>query len=370
MNKKIAIITIFTTFLSFAGPKADLEKALNLLDNGKVVEAFTILKNSKNVEGEEEEFERINYMLGTRADITPEQKEMYLKKASSDPKSKGQYAVLANELLAKEAKNPKEKLVYLNLLRDRLGDDLDIFADLAFNYYKERDIENYSKIIKEAESKKAEFRDQFYYVLGKKFLEQNEENQGISMLNKAAVSDFNNIKAQVCLVFAKFYLLHKDVETAKMYLITSEAFTPNDADLISTIARIYSEDIKDTKKAIKEYEKALNLEKDNIEYIKALLLESIAAKDVERINKYSEILKKAQGNYGVAQFLYMEHKYDEAIKYANKSLEEGTKEADVLLTVIYMANHKLDLAEQHAKEALKNNLLIAKELLKEIEKMK
>lgn len=369
MKKIIAISALLTSLLAIAGPKEDINKAEDLFKKGKNEEAIKILKESKNVKGEEAEYELINYELATKFAKTPEEAIEYLKKAAENPKSNSQVAVQANMYLVNTAKTNKEKIKYLEMLISRPNQDtVDYIGYLASLYKVENETSKFNDIVKLIENtKRQDVIDNFNLYLGRDLLGTNKESEGISYLNKASNSKFVNIKSGVYLAYADYYLAKKDVKNATRYLNGASI----DKENYRLISDRFLNVLGDVKTAYSYAEKAYNNSPAVNEYLNYVFVLSTITKDSKGEAKYVNLLKKkGTKNIGLANLLYVNGIYEPAEKYAKLALKDKSKEADFLLSLIYGNTGKIDLAITHAKKAVANKVTGADNILKQLEAIK
>lgn len=369
MKKIIAISALLTSLLAIAGPKADLQTANKLLAEKKVDQAVKVLKDSKNVKGEEAEYELINYELATKFAKSNEEAIEYLKKAAENPKSNSQAAVQANIYLANSAKTNKEKIKYLEMLNERFNkSDLDTLSVLAALYKVENETSKFNDIVKLIENtKRQDVIDNFNLLLGRALLGTNKESEGISYLNKAANSKFVNIKSGVYLAYADYYVVKKDAKNVIKYLNAASI----DKENYRLISDRFLNVLGDVKTAYSYAEKAYNNSPAVNEYLQYVFVLSTITKDSKGEAKYANLLKKKGAkNITLAVLLHNNGINESAEKYAKLALKDKSKEADFLLSLIYGNTGKIDLAITHAKKAVANKVTGADNVLKQLEAIK
>lgn len=369
MKKIIAISALLTSLLAIAGPKEDINKAEDLFKKGKNEEAIKILKESKNVKGEEAEYELINYELATKFSKTNEEAIEYLKKAAENPKSNSQAAVQANIYLVNSAKTNKERIKYLEMLNERFNKtDLDTLSNLAALYKVENETSKFNDIVKLIENtKRQDVIDNFNLLLGSTLLGTNKESDGISYLNKAANSKFVNIKSGVYLAYADYYAAKKDTKNVIKYLNGASI----DKENYRLISDRFLKYLGDVKTAYSYAEKAYNNSPAVNEYLNYVFALSTITKDSKGEAKYASLLKKKGAkNITLAVLLHNNGIYEPAEKYAKLALKDKSKEADLVLSLIYGNTGKIDLAITHAKKAVANKVTGADNILKQLEAKK
>ena len=338
MKKIIAISALLTSLLAIAGPKADIQTANKLFAENKRDQAIKVLKDSKNVKGEEAEYEMINYVLAKEYSKSPEEAIEYLKKAVENPKSDSRAAIQANIDLIKIAKTNKEKIKYLEMLNKREG-NFEALSNLAALYKVENETSKFNYIVKSIENtKNQDIIDNFNLLLGKYLLDLNKESDGLSYLNKAENSKFVNVKSKVYLAYAEYYVAKKDVKNATKYLNAASVDKRN----YHLISYRFLNHLGDVKTAYSYAEKAHKDSPANIEYLKHVFVVSIVAKDSKGEERYASLLKKIGAkNITLANLLrssaiylnriYRNEIYGSAEKYAKLALKDKSKGADDLL---------------------------------------
>lgn len=367
MKKILAMSAMIASLVALAGPKEDINKANDLFKKGKNEEAIKILKESKNVKGENVEYEYINYILATSFSKSEEEAVMYLKKACEDKTSKSQYAINANILLADHAKTLKEKIEYLEMLDARVGDQIDVMVNLAFNYKSTNETEKLATLNKRVEAKGEDFKNAFEITLGKLYLKKGNETEAMLHLNKTLNSKETVIASETNLLLGEYNLLEKkDAKKANSYFEKAIKLNPKEDMLYARIGVIYT-NVNELAKAKKYFLKAYELNKQIEPNVKNLFTLAILSKDAKDEAKYANIIKAKQGYYGVAQYLLTINDLNDAEKYAKMAIAGKEKGAELIMAITLGKMGKLDSALKVAKEASNKKIEGADKLVQEIE---
>lgn len=367
MKKILAMSAMIASLVALAGPKEDINKANDLFKKGKNEEAIKILKESKNAKGENVEYEYINYFLATSGSKSEEEAVMYLKKACEDKTSKSQYAINANILLADHAKTLKEKIEYLEMLDARVGDQIDVMVNLAFDYKSTNEIEKLATLNKRVEAKGEDFKNAFEITLGKLYLKKGNETEAMLHLNKTLNSKVPVIASETNLILAEYNLLEKkDAKKANSYFEKAIKINPKEDMLYARIGVIYT-NVNELAKAKKYFLKAYELNKQIEPNVKNLFTLAILSKDAKDEAKYANIIKAKQGYYGVAQYLLTINDLNDAEKYAKMAIAGKEKGAELIMAITLGKMGKLDSALKVAKEASNKKIEGADKLVQEIE---
>lgn len=367
MKKILAISAMIASLVALAGPKEDINKANDLFKKGKNEEAIKILKESKNAKGENVEYEYINYILATSFSKSEEEAVMYLKKACEDKTSKSQYAINANILLADHAKTLKEKIEYLEMLDARVGDQIDVMVNLAFNYKSTNETEKLATLNKRVEAKGEDFKNAFEITLGKLYLKKGNETEAMLHLNKTLNSKETVIASETNLLLGEYNLLEKkDAKKANSYFEKAIKLNPKEDMLYARIGVIYT-NVNELAKAKKYFLKAYELNKQIEPNVKNLFTLAILSKDAKDEAKYANIIKAKQGYYGVAQYLLTINDLNDAEKYAKMAIAGKEKGAELIMAITLGKMGKLDSALKVAKEASNKKIEGADKLVQEIE---
>lgn len=367
MKKILAISAMIASLVALAGPKEDINKANDLFKKGKNEEAIKILKESKNAKGENVEYEYINYILATSFSKSEEEAVMYLKKACEDKTSKSQYAINANILLADHAKTLKEKIEYLEMLDARVGDQIDVMVNLAFDYKSTNETEKLATLNKRVEAKGEDFKNAFEITLGKLYLKKGNETEAMLHLNKTLNSKETVIASETNLLLGEYNLLEKkDAKKANSYFEKAIKLNPKEDMLYARIGVIYT-NVNELAKAKKYFLKAYELNKQIEPNVKNLFTLAILSKDAKDEAKYANIIKAKQGYYGVAQYLLTINDLNDAEKYAKMAIAGKEKGAELIMAITLGKMGKLDSALKVAKEASNKKIEGADKLVQEIE---
>lgn len=367
MKKILAMSAMIASLVALAGPKEDINKANDLIKKGKNEEAIKILKESKNAKGENVEYEYINYILATSFSKSEEEAVMYLKKACEDKTSKSQYAINANILLADHAKTLKEKIEYLEMLDARVGDQIDVMVNLAFDYKSTNETEKLATLNKRVEAKGEDFKNAFEITLGKLYLKKGNETEAMLHLNKTLNSKETVIASETNLLLGEYNLLEKkDAKKANSYFEKAIKLNPKEDMLYARIGVIYT-NVNELAKAKKYFLKAYELNKQIEPNVKNLFTLAILSKDAKDEAKYANIIKAKQGYYGVAQYLLTINDLNDAEKYAKMAIAGKEKGAELIMAITLGKMGKLDSALKVAKEASNKKIEGADKLVQEIE---
>ena len=367
MKKILAMSAMIASLVALAGPKEDINKANDLFKKGKNEEAIKILKESKNAKGENVEYEYINYILATSGSKSEEEAVMYLKKACEDKTSKSQYAINANILLADHAKTLKEKIEYLEMLDARVGDQIEVMVNLAFDYKSTNETEKLATLNKRVEAKGEDFKNAFEITLGKLYLKKGNETEAMLHLNKTLNSKETVIASETNLLLGEYNLLEKkDAKKANSYFEKAIKLNPKEDMLYARIGVIYT-NVNELAKAKKYFLKAYELNKQIEPNVKNLFTLAILSKDAKDEAKYANIIKAKQGYYGVAQYLLTINDLNDAEKYAKMAIAGKEKGAELIMAITLGKMGKLDSALKVAKEASNKKIEGADKLVQEIE---
>lgn len=369
MKKIISIIALLSTMVALAGPKADIQKAQELINSGKNDEAIKILKSSKSVKGEEAEYEQINLFLATEAATTETEVKNYLTKATANKNSKSDAAKQANLLLVQLAKTDAEKIKLLEELDKREENNITILAQLSAYYAKT----NNSKL-KNIETKinaLQNAKDKAYYNL-LVALNLSDMNSELfkNYVNKTIAFNDAEMSAQAYLLMAKYSYAQNDTKNAEAYLASAEKLAPKNASVLYDAAMMYSY-FGQVQKGYDLLKKIEAIEPTNNTVKLDLFKTSVYLKKTSEETKYANALKtnlKAT-NYDLGATLLDAGAYEGAEKYL-KLAQKDNKNADLLLAELYYAQGKKADALKAANNALKNKVQGAQEVIDEINKMK
>lgn len=292
---------------------------------------------------------------------------MYLKKACEDKTSKSQYAINANILLADHAKTLKEKIEYLEMLDARVGDQIEVMVNLAFDYKSTNETEKLATLNKRVEAKGEDFKNAFEITLGKLYLKKGNETEAMLHLNKTLNSKVPVIASETNLILAEYNLLEKkDAKKANSYFEKAIKINPKEDMLYARIGVIYT-NVNELAKAKKYFLKAYELNKQIEPNVKNLFTLAILSKDAKDEAKYANIIKAKQGYYGVAQYLLTINDLNDAEKYAKMAIAGKEKGAELIMAITLGKMGKLDSALKVAKEASNKKIEGADKLVQEIE---
>lgn len=193
--KKILILgSLLASLYSIAGPKQDLIKAQELLNQNKVEQAVKVLEESKPVKGEEAEYLLVNYNLLNFAK-TPEEAKKYLLVLTKDKNGYLPFQIEANEILINIEKNESTRNTLKNEYKNRIK--------LAIN--------NLDKDVKDPESKA-----QIIISYGASLYDYTGDKTGINYVTQGiSLAKDNSTKAQGYVILGHYYLINKDFANAE-----------------------------------------------------------------------------------------------------------------------------------------------------------
>ncbi|VWL85089.1 hypothetical protein [Oceanivirga miroungae] len=328
--KKVIMLLLALSSFGFAGIKEDIEEARNLYTQNNVEKAIEKLKSIEFEDKKGEDFELVNFSLfNLTNDVS------YLESILEDKDSKGEYAILANEILANNEKDINKKLILQKELNKRTDNkNAGYLLDEAISLYildNEEEANRINYFIDVEAS--LDIQKVYYQALTNRLYQNNLEKYAA----KAANISLNLDKKDTSYI-ANIYILvatyQKNVESVIKYL--GSALKLDESDSIKEkVAIVYANK--------KEYEKALDIYKElynktnNINYIPYLFAYSILNKDSKNEKAYYEILINSKEfnlkNKDLAVFLanFDVNLLDRAIIYGKKAvLENEEKSKEVL----------------------------------------
>ena len=338
MKKIFLISAMAVSLLAVAGPKADIEKATQLEKEGKQQEVIKLLKETKPVKGEEAEYEKIQWYLGSTA-TTLEDAIKYFKKAAENKNSKSEGAIQSNVELLNYAQTNEEKIQQLENLTNRLENkNVDYLAELALLY---EITGNTSKANATSALGEKVDKEVFNFIMAQAHININKGAKVNYYATKALKTTSNQLKSSVYFALAQNELINtKDSKRTVEYIKSAEVLNPNNADLLYQISKLYT--------AMGDY-------KTSITYLKKV--ETIAPKEI--VIKFElSMLYAVTGNVAESD------KYAESIKKENKEIK------NINLAVSFGNAGLLDQAEKYAQKAVKDKEKDASTILKQIKDAK
>lgn len=366
MKKLVIISFLLSSILALSGPKNDLKKSDELESAGKTLEAKKVLMESKPVKGEEKEYEIVNYLLAMNYSETMEEKIKYLKKiADNIEKSDTDIAIGATEELIDSLEDDDEKIKYLEILNEKIGYSEVLPLAMLAGYCKiKNNISYFDEILDYVEKKEdQEFYEEFYLELGKYLLNLNAEDEGIQYINESTNSEISNVRAKAYLILSQYYGERRNLKKVCECL---EKASENPENYL-TIAQNYSKYTDDIKKAYSYVLKANEISptEDSLRF--TFILSTIVG-DTETEKKLGDILIKKIKNIGITRMLknvnddYRFAGYHDLnlepqiLKYGEKALADGEKGAYLCIAMTYFNMKKYDLAKIYAEKAIENGI--------------
>ncbi|MBS9784565.1 MAG: hypothetical protein KGV54_00490 [Oceanivirga sp.] len=215
MKKVIAISAMLISMLSVADATKDFNKANELFKNNKKSEAISVLKKIKAKKGEEKIMERVNFALYELSEKEAD-KIKYLKLASKNKKSNGEFAVKANRILGDYEKNLDKKLELYRELNARMSYTslLDLERETVALYLLGRVEE--AKKLDDYLAQKGTLNNnkRYYYDIIPVLYSNNKYNEATELVNRALKLDANDYEynAGIYMILSKYY------EDSKTYL--------------------------------------------------------------------------------------------------------------------------------------------------------
>lgn len=367
MKKLLSISALLLSLMAFAGPKADIEAAQKLINENKTSEAIELLKNTKNVKGEEESYAIINNYLAEQSLDPLEQINYY--EISSNATKNSPASLEANYRLSELAVNDNERLKYLEQLVSRTNGAnatyLAIYMEALKTAGKVKEYE--AKLEEVSKNKDKEFTGNVYLILSRLF--NSDVKLRDEFLNKALGLNNNYITSQVYFEKAGIELEAKNTTKAEELIDKAVSVSSNDENVLYIAYRLYLS-MNNMTKAYTTLENVYKINSKEVSYVQELYLLATKLKKTADITKYE---KKLVADYKISSLelgylLLSNEEYDSAIKKLRVSLsQERDVRAYYYLAIAYLEKGDYKSAKIYATNASKNGL-DAKELLNEITK--
>lgn len=263
-------------------------------------------------------------------------------------------------------KTNKEKIENLKYL-DKAGNNSFYIESALVALYK---IENKDDKVNEIMNKinklnNEELKDNFNLLVAKYLmLDLDKKEDSVEMLDNLILSKFNYIRSKAYILYYEYCEYNSDIEN--MLLCLKEA--SKDKDNYLMISNKYAQ-IYEFEKDLYQFLKENCLNATDEETMKIILTFSILNKDkivtdkiIKRLNK-KKIDFKSELN-SAKKILNVDQVLDESEKYAKLALLNNEKNAYVTLALITYYRENIDEAIQYLKEAKKNNVSGADDLIK------
>lgn len=263
-------------------------------------------------------------------------------------------------------KTNKEKIENLKYL-DKAGNNSFYIESALVALYK---IENKDDKVNEIMNKinklnNEELKDNFNLLVAKYLmLDLDKKEDSVEMLDNLILSKFNYIRSKAYILYYEYCEYNSDIEN--MLLCLKEA--SKDKDNYLMISNKYTQ-VYEFEKDLYQFLKENCLNATDEETMKIILTFSILNKDkivtdkiIKRLNK-KKIDFKSELN-SAKKILNVDQVLDESEKYAKLALLNNEKNAYVTLALITYYRENIDEAIQYLKEAKKNNVSGADDLIK------
>ena len=263
-------------------------------------------------------------------------------------------------------KTNKEKIENLKYL-DKAGNNSFYIESALVALYK---IENKDDKVNEIMNKinklnNEELKDNFNLLVAKYLmLDLDKKEDSVEMLDNLILSKFNYIRSKAYILYYEYCEYNSDIEN--MLLCLKEA--SKDKDNYLMISNKYAQ-IYEFEKDLYQFLKENCLNATDEETMKIILTFSILNKDkivtdkiIRRLNK-KKVDFKSELN-ATKKVLNVDQVLDESEKYAKLALLNNEKNAYVTLALITYYRGNIDEAIQYLKEAKKNNVSGADDLIK------
>lgn len=210
-----------------------------------------------------------------------------------------------------------------------------------------------------------ELKDNFNLLVAKYLmLDLDKKEDSVEMLDNLILSKFNYIRSKAYILYYEYCEYNSDIEN--MLLCLKEA--SKDKDNYLMISNKYAQ-IYEFEKDLYQFLKENCLNATDEETMKIILTFSILNKDkivtdkiIRRLNK-KKVDFKSELN-ATKKVLNVDQVLDESEKYAKLALLNNEKNAYVTLALITYYRGNIDEAIQYLKEAKKNNVSGADDLIK------
>lgn len=263
-------------------------------------------------------------------------------------------------------KTNKEKIENLKYL-DKAGNNSFYIESALVALYK---IENKDDKVNEIMNKinklnNEELKDNFNLLVAKYLmLDLDKKEDSVEMLDNLILSKFNYIRSKAYILYYEYCEYNSDIEN--MLLCLKEA--SKDKDNYLMISNKYTQ-VYEFEKDLYQFLKENCLNATDEETMKIILTFSILNKDkivtdkiIRRLNK-KKVDFKSELN-AAKKVLNVDQVLDESEKYAKLALLNNEKNAYVTLALITYYRGNIDEAIQYLKEAKKNNVSGADDLIK------
>lgn len=263
-------------------------------------------------------------------------------------------------------KTNKEKIESLKYL-EKAGNNT-IFSESALValYKAENENDKANEIMdKINELNNEELKDNFNLLVAKYLmLDLDRKEDSVEMLNDLILSKFNYIRSKAYILYYEYCEYNSDLEN--MLLCLKEA--GKDKDNYLMVSNKYTQ-VYEFEKDLYQFLKENCLNATDKETMKIILTFSILNKDkivtdkiIRRLNK-KKVDFKSELN-ATKKVLNVDQVLDESEKYAKLALLNNEKNAYVTLALITYYRGNIDAAIQYLKEAKKNNVSGADNLIK------
>lgn len=263
-------------------------------------------------------------------------------------------------------KTNKEKIENLKYL-DKAGNNSFYIESALVALYK---IENKDDKVNEIMNKinklnNEELKDNFNLLVAKYLmLDLDKKEDSVEMLDNLILSKFNYIRSKAYILYYEYCEYNSDLEN--MLLCLKEA--GKDKDNYLMVSNKYTQ-VYEFEKDLYQFLKENCLNATDEETMKIILTFSILNKDkivtdkiIRRLNKKKVDFKSELNS--AKKILNVDQVLDESEKYAKLALLNNEKNAYVTLALITYYRENIDEAIQYLKEAKKNNVSGADDLIK------
>lgn len=263
-------------------------------------------------------------------------------------------------------KTNKEKIESLEYLKKAGNNTFFSESALVALYKAENENDKANEIMdKINELNNEELKDNFNLLVTKYLmLDLDRKEDSVEMLNDLILSKFNYIRSKAYILYYEYGEYNSDLEN--MLLCLKEA--GKDKDNYLMVSNKYTQ-VYEFEKDLYQFLKENCLNATDEETMKIILTFSILNKDkivtdkiIRRLNK-KKIDFKSELN-SAKKILNVDQVLDESEKYAKLALLNNEKNAYVTLALITYYRGNIDEAIQYLKEAKKNNVSGADDLIK------
>lgn len=263
-------------------------------------------------------------------------------------------------------KTNKEKIESLEYLKKAGNNTFFSESALVALYKAENENDKANEIMdKINELNNEELKDNFNLLVAKYLmLDLDRKEDSVEMLNDLILSKFNYIRSKAYILYYEYCEYNSDLEN--MLLCLKEA--GKDKDNYLMVSNKYTQ-VYEFEKAFYQFLKEKCLNANDEETMKIILTFSILNKDkivtdkiIRRLNK-KKVDFKSELN-AAKKILNVDQVLDESEKYAKLALLNNEKNAYVELSLITYYRGNIDEAIQYLKEAKKNNVSGADDLIK------